>query len=602
MEGFLKGSKTEGKTMKRSLFVCVAALGLLAGRAPAQDEFSLGFDCPGGEVRGLAGSTAIVQLMATLDSNVATEAGVEGWQISITAQTAPGDADVMPVVRVPDKDGNIAADPADDKKSNEKYMAQGIDIQVLVDNDEDPGTAPDLETMDLGDAGFSNTNRATLPDSDPLESGVVSAIVLTELGSAVAKTLTPVGKTQILRLTIQVTIPAEDSELVVFYKDGFKASGQPVNNVLTYQSGSVAPADGLVLGECRITVGPKDAIFNVAIAPSGQSPAATEDYPPIIVPADAPSIHELDVIISSEELETPVGAEGWQLSLAYDPTACNARMLYYNTDDPGRVIPDDVVDSPASRAKNMSRGFDIVDLIDDDEDPGTPPVEETIDIGDSGFNNTSAASSDYQDSTLPPGLQGLTSAIVLTELGSAAARALRPNVSDVVLKLLIEMPAVGAGEQASCRIYFLDGMKGSGQPVSNVITYQSGSVVPGTMQGIMLTVEGATGPQVGMFKRGDANDDGKFDIADAITIIYDPRVVPGLMGTEIACLYSGDVNDDNMLTLADAVYLITWQFQLTDPAPEPPAPFMDCGEDPTPEDPAVAEANCPKGSVKECPE
>jgi hypothetical protein len=354
-----------------------------------------------------------------------------------------------------------------------------------------------------------------------------------------------------------------------------------------------------VLNECTISVAPINP-FSVAIVPPGEVSNATEDmgdstYANVMVEAGVTTIHELELIVTSEGLETLVGPEGWQLSIAYDPAEAGARMLYYDSDEPTRVIPDDVVDSPASRAKNMSKGFDIATMLDDDEDPGTPPIEDTIDMGDSGFNNTSAASSDYQDSTLPAGLDGLTSAIVLTELGSAAARALRPNATDTVLKILIEMPAVGEGETASTRVYFLDGMKGSGQPVSNVITYQSGSVVPGKMQGMVLTVEGKTGEPVSMFQRGDANDDAKIDIADAITIIYDPRVVPGLMGSEISCMDAGDVNDDEMLSLADAVYLITWQFQLTDPAPAPMPPFMECGmdDDMTPD-------SCPPGSRDQC--
>jgi len=584
MEGFSMGSKTEGKTMKRSLFVCMAALALLTVRAQAQD-FTLSFEAPE-TVYGAPGETVIIDVTATLISNVVTEVGAEGWQVSLTAENA--------LIRIRDQNGNLAADPADDKNSNAKYMTRGFPLETMFDDDEDAGTPPIQETFDLDDAGFNNTGigssnyqDSTLP---PDVTGVVSAVVLTELGSAAGRALIPVGTIPLAKLTLQATVPADGCDTVTLkYLSGLKASGQPVDNVITYQSGSIDP----VLEEKVIQVCVPPAFFDLAIVLPGQDPSAATDFgnsepEPVLVPAGMPSIHELDVILTTSGLPDVIGPEGWQLSLAYDPA--EATMRYWDTDDPGRVIPGDVVDI-RGRAKNMSKGFDILTLYDDDEDPGTPAVDDTIDMGDSGFNQTSAATSDYQDSTLPAGLDGLTSAVVLTELGSAAARSLKGNTRTVLLKLLIEMPPVSDDETASCTIYFLDNMKGSGQPVANVITYKSGSKTPTKMQGLVLKVAPV---KQGLFIRGDGNDDGQIDIADAITIIYDPRVVPGLMGTQIPCMDAGDANDDEDLTLADAVYLINWQFALTDPAPAP-VPPNECGTD----DDATLQS-CPANSMKFC--
>ncbi|HAK95264.1 MAG TPA: hypothetical protein DCM87_09740 [Planctomycetes bacterium] len=77
------------------------------------------------------------------------------------------------------------------------------------------------------------------------------------------------------------------------------------------------------------------------------------------------------------------------------------------------------------------------------------------------------------------------------------------------------------------------------------------------------------------FKRGDANADGKLDIADAI------KVLSYLFGggtTTLDCLDAGDANDDGKLDIADAVKILGHLFAQTGPLP---APFDACGPDPT---------------------
>lgn len=74
------------------------------------------------------------------------------------------------------------------------------------------------------------------------------------------------------------------------------------------------------------------------------------------------------------------------------------------------------------------------------------------------------------------------------------------------------------------------------------------------------------------FLRGDANSDGRIDLADPVLIL-------GYMfnNEQLMCRKAGDANDSGQIDLADAIFLLTYQFDEGDP---PPAPGT-CGLDPT---------------------
>lgn len=77
------------------------------------------------------------------------------------------------------------------------------------------------------------------------------------------------------------------------------------------------------------------------------------------------------------------------------------------------------------------------------------------------------------------------------------------------------------------------------------------------------------------FRRGDCNNDGFYDIADAI------EVLAGLFsGATWDCLDSCDVNDDGANDISDGIYTLG---NLFSNGPNPPAPFLDCGLDLTPD-------------------
>jgi hypothetical protein len=76
------------------------------------------------------------------------------------------------------------------------------------------------------------------------------------------------------------------------------------------------------------------------------------------------------------------------------------------------------------------------------------------------------------------------------------------------------------------------------------------------------------------FVRGDANADGKVNIADAIWTISELF----REGPLTRCRSAADANADSHHNLADASYLIAYQFTA---GPAPPAPFPTCGTDGT---------------------
>lgn len=78
----------------------------------------------------------------------------------------------------------------------------------------------------------------------------------------------------------------------------------------------------------------------------------------------------------------------------------------------------------------------------------------------------------------------------------------------------------------------------------------------------------------GRFVRGDTNDDGKVDVADAVASLG--HLFQG--GAAPTCLAAADANDSGAVDLSDAVYTLDYLFL---GSPAPPAPFPECGADPT---------------------
>ena len=76
------------------------------------------------------------------------------------------------------------------------------------------------------------------------------------------------------------------------------------------------------------------------------------------------------------------------------------------------------------------------------------------------------------------------------------------------------------------------------------------------------------------FVRGEVNDDGEVNIADAVTIFS-----ALFLGKSVGCRTAMDVNDDDNVDLSDGSYLLNFQFL---GGPVIPPPHRECGVDPTP--------------------
>mgnify|MGYP002638734272 CR=1 FL=1 len=90
------------------------------------------------------------------------------------------------------------------------------------------------------------------------------------------------------------------------------------------------------------------------------------------------------------------------------------------------------------------------------------------------------------------------------------------------------------------------------------------------------------------FMRGDSNDDGTMNIADAIYSLQNLFVG----GPSPTCLDAGDVNDDGLIDISDVISSINYIFA---GGQAPPAPFPSCGIDETGSDPfdCAVYAHCP---------
>ena len=80
-------------------------------------------------------------------------------------------------------------------------------------------------------------------------------------------------------------------------------------------------------------------------------------------------------------------------------------------------------------------------------------------------------------------------------------------------------------------------------------------------------------PPPGVFLRGDARGDGSLDLTDALTVL---RHV--FRGEALGCRKAADANDDSRVNIVDAFEIIGQLFRANAPLP---APFPECGVDPT---------------------
>jgi hypothetical protein len=137
-----------------------------------------------------------------------------------------------------------------------------------------------------------------------------------------------------------------------------------------------------------------------------------------------------------------------------------------------------------------------------------------------------------------------------------------------VLALEIDSP-----EDGESFLFLKDGLRGSGQPVANHIDHLGRSRLVCNEETARVRIRHDSH----RFIRGDANNNRWLDVGDAIWIVNELY----LGGPVAACSDDADSNDDGQLDVSDVVYLLEYLFRA---GRSLPAPFPECGIDPTPDD------------------
>jgi hypothetical protein len=168
------------------------------------------------------------------------------------------------------------------------------------------------------------------------------------------------------------------------------------------------------------------------------------------------------------------------------------------------------------------------------------------------------------------GRKGAVSAVALSTT-SPTPVTLPPQGAALIARIKVAGTAPAeVGGRTPVRVFFLDGCRGLGMAVNNVIGWNGVTSRP-VMESCELEVV-ASEPR---FRRGDANGDGTVNITDAIAIL----------GCKFAgercpsCRDAADVNDDGTDNITDPIRLLNHLF-IGDGPPPLPGP-LECGVDPT---------------------
>ena len=198
------------------------------------------------------------------------------------------------------------------------------------------------------------------------------------------------------------------------------------------------------------------------------------------------------------------------------------------------------------------------------------------------------------DPSLNGGRQGVVSAAVLSLSNPVIVDQIATEPVLVVTGSIDPVAITAPGEEtAPCGLAISDpndpstNLRGSGEPVKTAITITGESFAPDRCHAAIV-LRGREGEVPGQeFQRGDANDDGRTNIADA------PWIIRGLFhaGPPNVCDKAADANDDGVNDSSDAVYVISYLFV---DGPTPPPPFGMCGADPTDDSLSCnTTSNCP---------
>jgi hypothetical protein len=379
--------------------------------------------------------------------------------------------------------------------------------------------------------GFNKTELTTGAGNE----GAVSAVVLS-FSSPV--TLPNEGTVDVVRVTLGATVPdpvldtsgdptCEPILSRVFFVNGRQGSGQPVDNKVTYKGQTKLPT----LGDASTTICPKIArpllLRTDVLTPASDPGSKDGNRTPwhVSVGAGTDSLDLTVGVVLVSNLPGPDGPQGWSMSVLTEPCFGIQSATTSGTD----------VDT------HFSGGFIKTEVVDPARNSGQQGAVSAVVL------------SFTEERELPI----VGESLVLKIVGRADTSAIQ-GPGDAVGPCLV-IPAESG----------TPGLRGSGQPVKTAITVNGSTHAPGTC-GAAITIGGAN---QGRFVRGNANNDFKDDIADAVWIVNELF----RHGSPTLCRDAADANNDAMVDLSDALYLISYQFEA---GPPPPEPFSTCGLDP----------------------
>jgi hypothetical protein len=190
----------------------------------------------------------------------------------------------------------------------------------------------------------------------------------------------------------------------------------------------------------------------------------------------------------------------------------------------------------------------------------------------------------YEDS--PPGASGIGTCPVLegTSEDKLAVYVSEAGVAGPWQR--VQMLAEGAGLPAAWtrEVVDLSGVAGAGDNPEFAVRFQwqfNTENEGGRIDNV--AIRGA--PAGVRFRRGDANGDGDWNLADPITIL-------GYLFADrpVECEKAADANGSGGVDIADAVYSLAYDFA---GGPPPPAPYPDCGRDDADALACERHASCP---------
>ena len=184
-----------------------------------------------------------------------------------------------------------------------------------------------------------------------------------------------------------------------------------------------------------------------------------------------------------------------------------------------------------------------------------------------GFRSGGFERTEIVDPARNGGKNGVVSAVVLSLEPNAH---LRPVGTESVLKLDVLLSSPSKRE-LSAALSFKDGLTGTGQPVSNLLTVEDDDRLPCNFATASVTLKSTRVP----FLRGDSNGNGRVTISDAIHTLGHL-----FLGSHPSpeCSKALDSNDDGAVNISDPLYTLRFLFL---GGPPIAAPYPSCGNDPT---------------------